>query len=843
MNRIYILKNFKDYFNRETKMYDSIDGYLDYLCYGQDQTPGEFLIDFKENDGVNTLLKINWLGDMPNYVVVCEPELNGDILSRWFVMEYQRLRGGQYELTLHRDVIVDKWDKIVNAPMYIEKAIIPDSSPFIYNTEGLAFNQIKKSETLLKDETGVAWICGYIDNKTIDSPTITIDTKFVADYTASTFSEIKTELDFPFYINGNPSNPLQSYIDLSIKQIILRVLSLNPNSGWFRYTFIGDITSDNVEWRIDETRRICGVNEDPAETAFSSQYVIKFDKLQEFLNDRLPLMNTLVRNYFESTKDEEIASGTSRGEGFNISRFNIAGTLQDKIINITSPSDPKSGFNRCTLITRTERPIGFNLNDYSMTNIQQNLNSLITSYYGRVEERYTPYNIDNIIFFKYGGTVRSIRLQSESKAMASTTIVFPQPTERYHLKDAPYDMFCIPYGDKTISNSAASISEITISKEYAMSIAQSIARGLGSHVFDVQLLPYCPMSGFNITDSNIDINSSDTKRYTLITDTGTVPSATKGMIIWSTSSHGTKDINVDIPITNKKIQNECDIYRLVSPNYNGQFEFSAAKNNGISNIHVDYTYLPGSPYIHIDPTFNGLYGSSVYNDKHDARGLICQGDFSISLVNDKWVEYQIQNKNYENTFKREIQNMDTNRRYQRKQESWERMAGSIQGGISGAASASTVGPGAALTAAATGTLLSARGAALDKEISEGLYKESKAFSMDKFELNLDNVKALPQSIAKTTSYNENNKVFPILEYYSCTDEEKIILSQKIRHEGMTLGCVGTIGDYQQNNWSYNGISDRGFIKGRFFKLSSDEDFHMTKTLENEIEKGVYTKWE
>ena len=41
-----------------------------------------------------------------------------------------------------------------------------------------------------------------------------------------------------------------------------------------------------------------------------------------------------------------------------------------------------------------------------------------------------------------------------------------------------------------------------------------------------------------------------------------------------------------------KISNECDLYRLVSGNYNGIFEFSLAKSGGINGVKIECTYKP-----------------------------------------------------------------------------------------------------------------------------------------------------------------------------------------------------------------------------------------------------------
>ena len=114
-------------------------------------------------------------------------------------------------------------------------------------------------------------------------------------------------------------------------------------------------------------------------------------------------------------------------------------------------------------------------------------------------------------------------------------------------------------------------------------------------------------------------------------------------------------------VENYKIENECDMYRLCSPNYTGVFEFNLAKNGGLDYIEVDCTYKPYNPYIKLNPNFKRLYG----NDFNDQRGLICGGDFSLPQLSNSWANFQLNNKNYQLTFDREIQSMEISNRYQR----------------------------------------------------------------------------------------------------------------------------------------------------------------------------------
>ena len=93
------------------------------------------------------------------------------------------------------------------------------------------------------------------------------------------------------------------------------------------------------------------------------------------------------------------------------------------------------------------------------------------------------------------------------------------------------------------------------------------------------------------------------------------------------------------------------------------FEFSIAKNKGITKFNVDYTYKPYQPYIHINPDFKGLYGT----DWDDSRGLILGGDFSVQATDSAWVNYVNNNKNYQAIFNREIDHLDVNQQIEYEQ--------------------------------------------------------------------------------------------------------------------------------------------------------------------------------
>ena len=68
-------------------------------------------------------------------------------------MEAKRDTAGFWTCNLYRDVISDNYEAIVNADMFIEKAILPQTNPLIYNKENIDVNQIKRSETPVNDDS------------------------------------------------------------------------------------------------------------------------------------------------------------------------------------------------------------------------------------------------------------------------------------------------------------------------------------------------------------------------------------------------------------------------------------------------------------------------------------------------------------------------------------------------------------------------------------------------------------------------------------------------------------------------------------------------------------------
>lgn len=786
MSAIYCI-SYNNYFNRTVKREETIAAYLG--ANNSNVRYSEANFNFNPNDGANAVITVGRSANPANsygdYLLVVE---NGEIASRWFILDEERLRGKQYRLNLRRDIVADYYEQVLNSTAFIEKGLPNEDSTLIFNSEGIPFNQIKKEETPLIDDSKMAWIIGFVEREN-EAKTISINSTVVPDFKANSLDDWAYNKYVGHTLTRKLSGITKAYV--------------RPNVS--RDYQVATFTSTQVT-----------VKTDPNST-FSNYFYegSTYDFKMYLLGNKATVNGKVAQSipdYFTDLPDYQ-----------NDTDFTALLNMKGKILEVGTNTYYKIDYDETSYSQET-----FITEDKGTSNLYTTLQGIFKGY-----EKYV--SGDGRYKVIVSGT--KITLKLTPVVEGEYTIDYPAKTGRLINKNAPFDLFCIPFSDDMKIKAASS--EFQANKEFAMSIGSEIARNLGAACYDVQLLPFCPMTGFTIEDNGttFNINSTDTKRTTFVKNAN---KENVYALFWSAASSGTKNIFKSdktpyATVSNKKIENECDFYRLVSPNYNGQFEFSAAKNGGVRYFNVDYTYLPYSSYIHVNPDFSELYGQ----DFNDARGLICQGDFSIMYLSDAWVNYQVQNKNYNNIFDREIQNMDTVHSIENTQ---KRIAGAINAAATGAAVAAAgsgiigkvVSAGAGVIAAGA----SYAGAEADILFGNKIYEENKSYKKDIFEYSLDNVRALPNSIAKTTAYTENNKIFPVLEYYSCTDEEKNILANEIAQRGMTIGSIDYIAIYASNTWEYNGIVARNFIKAQLIKTDI-KDNHIADVLSTELAKGLY----
>lgn len=806
---LYFL-NFNNYYNRTIKFYNSINGY---------QQNGEFLgepllgCSFNPNDSTDTTHVVNRTQEeIGDYMLAV---LGDEIISRWFILEARRERTGQYTLLLRRDLFADSYTDVIQAPAFIEKATLNDDDPMIFNSEDMTFNQIKMDEVPLKDETNSAWVVGYIPRDSFPEEK-TIEAKVLLQDSADITIDDLRNWDYWQYSQGTPFKG--NYVNNSFYAGYVYAspyTPLYPNNvnnpymqGFAMYTN-GSINRNINGYGSGNNGVISGLSS-PATS-----------------NSGLKL-NVTYANTEASSVANSIISEAPSGWALHRSEIDSAGraftgcnseasTLEVDSLNNKVIYESTSGFYHRIKITKTYRQnqilniTSGALYDALNNNLDRSIGGLIASY--TIEGNGASFTYKMLYnYYEYNIALEQLPLS------ASTTL----NNNRYHLEDQPYDMFCIPYSnDLKVYQNGTEI--LTANKSVAINMAIEIGADTGANnIYDIQLLPYCPVRYCIKSDGTFDFGNA---KHHLIKD----PDGNNiGVILWATNSAFTLNIPYTINVANPKIESQTDIYRLCSPNFNGQFEFSPAMNGGVNYFNVDCNYKPFNPYIHVNPNFNYLYGQ----DFNDARGLICGGDFSLPQISNAWANYQLNNKNYQNIFDRQIENMEVNNAIQRKKETLGVGLGMIGGVAGGAMAGAKGGPIGIAAGAVIGGIGSAVAGGMDMMLNERSRVEALDYTKDQFGYQLGNIQAIPTSLSKTSALTYNNKIFPILEFYTCTQEEKRALENKLKYNGMTVMRIGTIQEFIRETPTY--------IKGKLIRLeNTGEDFHYVSELAKEFDKGVF----
>lgn len=822
MATLYLLR-YNNYYNR--KVLGREYQLSDYLDKGELVTTIQ-QGNFNPGDGVNASAIVNYNdNDPPNYMVYANE--NNEIVSRWYVIDANRTRAGQYNLTLRRDVVVDYWGLIAVSPTFIEKAMLGAGSPFIYNKENMSYNQIKTSEHTLRDFTNIPWIVGYVDRKwardsekpqelEINLPDTTETSQYdsISQYEFYKYSNLAGDAQQFYKVANNYAFRLNAYSTITqIGEGSYRPLS-------YRWTKNGDAAVPDVEgWRL------------------SNEYLYIMDAVNNISTangyrgapGRAQLLKYYLQPLTNAIKDQS-------WETIPLSSYTSDINVSDALLPENGTRITAGGlvYEVSTKVEGTEvQTFDVNSADSLGLRMKAVADSLIEDGILESQNQGKLYQVD-VIYTSYSISIKIV------PSLQTTKITLP--TSRPY-SNAGYDIFCIPYG--SIEVEMEGVGNNITSTEGALQLANAImaaaGTGQGANLYDIQILPYCPLppTRFEVYyPSPQPITRLSVEDYdTLIISGGEDNRRAYTGLFWV--QNGDFSLTIDAPLNahldmptsamEVKVESETSFHRILSPNYNGMFEFSAVKNYGVSVFDVDCSYKPYQPYIRISPRFNGLYGK----DFNDARGLICGGDFSLPQVSEQWTTYQIQNKNFNEMFTRELESMDVQREVAREQQIWQASMGALSTGVTtGLVAGGAGGPVVGIAAGVVAGAASAIGGARDIQLQEKLYNEARDYKQDMFGYQMENIKARPASLTKVSSFNPNNKLFPILEYYTCTNTEKEALRNKILYNGMTVMSIGTFEEYVQDEPTY--------IKGRLIRLADDvEDFHITNAIASELYQGVF----
>lgn len=846
---LYFLKNYCNYFNRQVKYRETLEQYL------EDREQEDYFIvhnaNFNPNDGVTTEHIVgnaqnpfnrNW---SPDYLLVVEL-VNGlpIIRSRWYVLDFPRIMGTQNNAILKRDEACDLYDPLLDAPTYIKKATLSNLSPLIVNSEGMNLNQRKVAEYKLRDKSKIPWVVVYIAHNAAK------DGIEVKTNVPKNISDIETDTSAEGQLMRRLFKPSGTFTTESDNTILM---DLNMKMYFKVYQYISIIGRDEgyavTLGKRDANRvYIQGVgneNNDPIMPDYFDVGTGNEGRAKENTNnlssnlffDYSNFWNYIKSKHPELTQSEIIDHDIPRLTPGKIWRYgqNYYELVEDNYYEETQQIYFESV-----------------QNDY--------LYNKVNSAFSDVLGTKTPAIGLNRFKF-WDAKVKHVRYHLEIKAGINATLDIK--AGRIHPEEVPYDIIAFPYGDIYVNGSGWNKN---VDSTASLATARSIAVELAQGCYDVQILPYCPVLDQYIgSDGEIYLGDAVKNVDYCVVKEGNV-NKTLGFYAHSIYQSltgdnainklfdGEQELNVRdicrISGDGRKVDNECDMWRLCAPNFMSQFEFKLTKTLDLvegaemDHFDVDITYRPYQPYIRVAPQFGFLYVRN-YND---ARGLICTAGFSITLIDDKWQTYELNNKNYQAMFNREITHMENERAIAREQEQWQlgwQIGDLVKGQLNDAPIAGFSG---FMKSGPIGGIVSSVGAGINSlyggakgisstlkgmEWSERSYQEIRDMKMDMFNMSLDNIRALPSSITQSSSISYNFKFFPVLEKYTCTDPERELVKKKLRWNGMTVGLIATVREYIS-------AEEERYVQGEIIRLeNTNEDSHIVNSLYQELNKGLF----
>lgn len=852
------LLSFNNYYNRRVLKYDTLAEYENFIVGSVDNC------NFEMKDGIRSKIYINsaFVPTQPDYILVIERNddgTNSEVFSRWFIIDSDLVRGNQYEFSLKRDICVDFFDLMTNSSYFVERGYLSPSNDLIFNDEGQLYSQIKKYQVELRDETYGPWIVGYIPREIGKNSDFTIKGVAVSNAEDITTADITLEpwyqyttdyvasdevTEHPYallsYIpatNSGANNNYELYFfELDLKNKIATDDPLNvppprpvgvpyPTDSWnkpavgVRFSAINNSTNFN-NWKTNTgwyfTNQLFSSNGvELNAVAYLNKWcenlstnALAYSQMMTNLKDSLPVsVNNSDVNYINNVLKGKTIKDLNTGKKYTIS-------VQEIEVN-------------------EKLTIDASLN----TSIRYLMPSSANTIYGTITKYVEDSTVknDNLTLVYHIKKYKIVLVESYGVKTDIPKDDAPDGTiYRQHLEDAPYDMFAIPFNNNLAIKDG--LDTVYPNTNAALSIASAFITSLGdTKVYDVQVLPYCPVRQYIKNDFTFDITAAGNTQVRPIVDA--VGGTTVLNYVFYCSSSQMENITLlnpnnnyepyRIEIGNIKTSANVDMWRLCSPNFASIFEFNAAKNNGVDYFEFSANYKPYNPYVKVKPHFERLYG---INDK-DARGLILQGDFSIPTMNNAWTDYELQNKNYLNTFNREIESLELQKEIGGTQDVWKAISGTFQGAAGGAFLGGAYG-------AVAGGAVSAVAGGVDIYNNVRLRNDAIDKAKDLFNYNLQNIKALPNSIRNVGCLTADNLLVPLLEYYSASDNEIDAFNRKIKFYGMSVNSVGSL-------YEFINPEEETFVKGYLLRLlppdgvSEEADNHLAEELSDEVSKGLY----
>lgn len=508
MYNLYFL-TFNNYYNRINKRYDTL---AEYTAMGQ--LRGDIAqANLAFNDGVNTkfiLQHVNWnlFSDVPDYMLCCDLE-NNEIINRWFIIEAQKLNGAQYEITLRRDLIADFQPQILQAPCFIEKATLNTMDPLIWNSENMTYNQIKKAEIEIKDKTQTPWIVGYYALRKPDEE----------ESSSGAVSVGIAEYDIDQEVNGITNYQYYKYTEKPYYYLTKAELQvnawrwINASRAKAQYTLFPQVKKPYfIEEVIDRKAegkggQAVGGNQGQECLDYLVKHSKGYNLEQEFINTVLTIDGINKDNLLSlQSQQYKVIKDTATGKAY---RVNLT------IGPVNNWSKPRADI----------------INDSKYKTVARNTDMAIGESDIHAEIDFDA--SENEEFYQYNISQQQILFSLDEITPTTGHFIYIDEGRRT-LNDAPYCMFCMPYGEIDIIYPVeGGTAQLRTSKASALTIGAGLMANKPGFVYDVQILPFCPIEKVRRL---FQYNTIDMRQFRDGIDYTTSAYGIKQVIFWADSS-------------------------------------------------------------------------------------------------------------------------------------------------------------------------------------------------------------------------------------------------------------------------------------------------------------------
>ncbi len=779
MYNLYLLE-YNNYYNRVLKVleYDDISSITKKVTYT------DYNFDF--NDGLTTKIIVNlydYIASQLNYVFAKnthrqEAGVGIHLYSRWFILGIKKMRTGQYELYLKRDLLADYKSEIMSAPCFVEKGYCNIDDPAFFNDEHIDVNRIITKETPIKDEMGLPWIVAYI--------------------TKGTGWESTTPIK---YNNGERQTPYATFFSTAS--------ALNMMGNGYYYN-----TDKSAKFEMI----VSGYEGSTATTAVTKYYQFETNTSGTTLKLGIKSLYGATTYSYGKTISQPIYSYSTnlrdyacQAIGVNYVSVLPGDQYNGKIVKCgDSYYKVKVSYTSETVTKTASFTTALNLYNAIQKNMLTYLPSTVstTGTFGIrcVALKCTVTLTEVYQYNQYSTYLTSDRNHCDSFDILAT----PLPKELYYFRTNGST-------DRAVSVSA---------EKLIMSFYGSLSEYLSTErVYDVQVIPYNPIPSL-YTGVRLDLSALTSGEDFIVDGSSTFP------ILYLTNNNIETIIeNTDNASLNPDIQKEYFLsrkFRLIAPNFSNTYDLPVYENKGINSFHVDMTLLPYQSYLRIRPTFQYLNGI----EEDDSRGLVVGGSLSLTQLSSAWANYQYSNMNYEAIQNTSIEFTKYQYELQNKKNLISGVANAVSNGISGAVGGGLVGgiPGAiggGITSLATSTI----GLGLDQKYDRELQAKTLDYTKDMYQLNLGNIKGQTPTLSKLTALNVCYKWWPYIEQSDCTETELNAIWNKLKYNGMTINRIGKLEDFTRKGYEC-------YIKGKIIRLEL-ENFEIVNAIAEEVNQGFY----